>query len=154
MKLVYKRILIFFSVALNIGFLATALYHSVDNTLPRKERRWQDLMAIVQDLNLPSEKAAEVTTLMAGFRDRIDALDKESRQTRMAAMDLMAAPGPLDRDELQRLMQSSQQQTLQKKEMFEAHVLQVREVLGDDKGAAFFQRLRDHIRSKRKFSHN
>ena len=150
MKLVYKRILIFFSVALNIGFLAAALYQNYDRVLPRHERRWQELMTIVQELDLPSGKEAEVTGLMTRFKREMEVLDKQSRSVRKQAMALMARTGPLDRRQLHRLFQESARHSIRKKEMFEAHVLRMREVLGDEKGAEFFSRLRDHILSKRK----
>lgn len=154
MKLVHKRILIFFSVALNLGFLAMALYHNVDRVLPKPERRWQELMTIVEGLDLSSGKTAEVIELMAGFRKEMEALDRDNRGARIRIMDMAARPGPLDREQLHRLIQASGRYSLRKKEMFEAHIIRMRRVLGDEKGAEFFSRLRDHIRSKRKSPHS
>ena len=150
MKLVYKRILIFFSVALNIGFLAAALYQNFDRGLPKHERRWQELMTILETLDLPAGKKAEVTGLMAGFRKDMAVLDTQGRHIRKQSMELMAQPGPLERQRLHGLFQDSARHSIRKKKRFEAHVLKMREVLGDEKGAEFFSRLRDHIQSRRK----
>ncbi len=57
MSLFSKRILIFFSIALNIGFIAMAVYHTYDRNLTKKERRWQELMTIVGELDLPGKRS-------------------------------------------------------------------------------------------------
>lgn len=153
MSLVYKRILIFFSIALNIGFITMAGFHAYDRSIPKDERRWAELMTIVRELNLPREQVSEVTGMMADFREELDGIQTAVKAARMKAMDLLAEPGELDRERFKGLNQASDTLSHKKQQLFRAHVLEMRTLLGNEKGAEFFSRLRDHILSKRSSSH-
>jgi len=149
MSLVYKRILIFFSIALNIGFIAMAGFHAYDRARPKQERRWAELMTIVRELNLPRDKASAVTGVMADFREELDGIDAAVKVARMKTMDYLAEPGALDRERFKSLNDNSDALSGKKQQLIRAHVLEMKTVLGNEKGAEFFSRFRDHILSKR-----
>ncbi|WP_024336044.1 hypothetical protein [Desulfotignum balticum] len=154
MKLVYKRTLIFFSVALNIGFMVMALFHTFDRAMTRDERRWEELTTIVRELNLTEAESERIIEIMADFRKEVTALDKADKTARMEALDCLTWPEPLDQDHLHECMQVSTQMFQKKQELFEFHVLIMRRELGNEKGAEFFSRVREHIlATQKKTSH-
>jgi len=149
MKLTYKRILILFSVALNIGFLIMALFQAYQHTIyPKEQQRWKELMIIVRELNLPDAKAARAMETIARFRERMDSIETELKQARMEVLDLLAQTGPIDKERLHSLVQAAEMFSQKKRSMFEAHVIELRQVLGNGDGARFFIRLKEHIESK------
>ncbi len=154
MKLVYKRIPIFFSVALNIGFLVIALFHTFDRAMTRDERRREELTTIVRELNLTEAESERIIEIMADFRKEVTALDKADKIARMEALDCLTWPEPLDQNYLHERMQISTQLSRKKQELFESHVLIMRRELGNEKGAEFFSRVREHIlATQKKTSH-
>ena len=153
MKLVHKRILILFSIALNIGFIAMAVYHAQQRSVPKNERRWQELMGIVQDLDVSGDLKTELRESMARFRKEMDGLEKEVQQARKETMDLLAKPDPIDRVQLHALFEAEKILAQKKMALFEAHALEIRQVLGDENAAQFFVHLREHIKSKKNHSH-
>lgn len=148
MKLIHKRILILFSVALNIGFLVMAVFQAYHHPIPPKEQRWTELMTIVRELNMPEAKAARAIATMSRFRDRMDGIETQLQQFQMASLNLLAQSGPIDEDRLHKLVQAAQMLSQQKRSMFETHVIELRQVMGNDDGARFFLHLKDHIASK------
>jgi hypothetical protein len=150
MKQVYKRILIFFSVALNIGFVIMVLFHTFDRAMTGDERRWEELTTIVRELNLTEAESERIIEIMSDFRKEMNALDKADKTARMEALDCLTWPEPLDRDHLHERMQVSTQLFQKKQALFESHVLIMRRELGNEKGAEFFSRVREHILSTKK----
>ncbi len=86
---------------------------------------------------------------MAEFKSRMDEIDTLTHAARRETMDYMAFSGPLDQDRFHRLITATQKLEEEKRGLFEAHVLGIRTLLGDEKGAEFFSRLRAHILSKK-----
>ena len=153
MKLHYKRILILFSVALNIGFLAMAAVNTWDR-VPKDEKRWNELKGIVQELNLAREKSDKVIELMAKFRESMDAVDSDYKASRIETLDYLARVENIDQDRFHDLLQGSDRYTQKKREMFESHVMALGQLLGDTDRARLFSRLKAHYESKRRHSFN
>jgi len=59
----------------------------------------------------------------------------------------LARTGPVDQDQLHRLIESAEYQEKLKNQAFEAHVLELRNQLGNEKGALFFSFLLEHIKA-------
>lgn len=154
MKLTHKRILIFFSVALNIGFLTMAGLNAWDRSVPKKDKRWNELRGIVLELKLPGEKADKALAVMAEFRDRMDVIEKNHRASHLETLDYLAGAETLDPDRLHALLLGSDQFTRKRRELFESHIMAMRQVLGDTDGLRFFARLRAHLESKYRSSHS
>jgi hypothetical protein len=134
-KLLYKRILIMFSVALNIGFVIMAIFISYHHPKSFDERSWSDITGIVQRLQLPKARADD--------RHQLDL-----RQARTDVIRSLAGNGAVDRDRLHLLLEAVSHQEKIGKEAFEAHVLDIRRQLGDEKGAEFFSLLLEHLENE------
>ena len=68
MNLLLKRILILFSVALNIGFVIMTLSTVHQHQTSFRERSWQELVDIVKTLKLPPAEEDAVMETITQFR--------------------------------------------------------------------------------------
>ena len=148
MKLLHKRILILFSVALNIGFVVVALSMAVHHSRPFHERSWLEVVDIVDRLDLPRNQQADVLETIKVFRSNADKRDKDIKEARKKVLLLLAQSGPLDTGRLQGLIEAVRHQEEGKSRVFEDHVVRLRSQLGDEKGALFFTYLIKHLEAK------
>jgi exonuclease VII small subunit len=140
-----KRLLILFSVALNIGFVIMAAVMVVNHPTSHHERTWRELVAIVQRMDLPAAEEDAAIATMTRFRETMNGHDRKIKQARRDIIRLLAADGPLDRSELHRLFEAAMAREREKSGAFEAHVMNLRGQLGDTKGARFFSQLLAHL---------
>ena len=148
MKLLHKRILIMFSVTLNIGFVIMAIITIHNHSKPFNERPWLEIVAIVHRLKLPEDRETAVMDTIRQFRDTFDRHHQEIKQARGDIIRLLAADGPVDPEQLHQRMQAADLREKSKNEAFEAHVLKLRDQLGNEKGALFFSLLLEHINAE------
>lgn len=153
MRLTTKRMLVFFSVALNVGFVIVALTLAYQHSISHRERSWRKVVDIVDRLDLPADQSQAVLETIRQFRDTVDLADRDLRRARGDVMDFLAQDGPVDPAALHRLMVVADGQGRRKSDLFEAHVLKLRRILGDAKGAQFFSLLRQHSKSRDKTRH-
>ncbi len=143
-----KRILIIFSVALNIGFIIMAAYHSFQGPVSKHDRRWEELMAVVRKLELPESKQSQAKAAMARFRDQLTGINQQIDQAREDVMVFLAQAGPLDKSRLHQLLEVTNDLYWKKQMMFESHAIEMVQVLGDRDGARFFRSLVELKKSK------
>ncbi|WP_319405751.1 periplasmic heavy metal sensor [uncultured Desulfosarcina sp.] len=141
MTLFQKRLLILFSVALNIGFVIMAIAMIINYPTSHRERPWRELVEIVQRLDLPESKEKTVLETMTRFRETMDNYDRDLKTARDDIIRLLAGSGPADLAELHRLFEAAQAKESQKSNIFETHVVDLRQQLGDEKGSKFFSLL-------------
>ena len=153
MKLLHKRILTLFSVALNIGFVVVALTLVYLHSKPHDDRSWSELTGIVQRLDLPESQFRAALDSIRKFRSSMQDLDKDLRQARGNILRLLSRKGPVDPDELHRLIEVTDRYNRLKGERFETHVLGLRRLLGDERGAQFFTLLQQQLEKKGKNPH-
>lgn len=153
MTLFQKRLLVLFSVALNIGFVIMATVMIVNHPKSHRERNWRELVAIVHHLDLPASEETAVIDTMTRFRESMNRQDRDLRTARREIIRLLAAAGPLDASELHRRFEAAMAINRKKSEAFETHVMHLRRQLGDEKGAQFFSRLLVHLESKSASDH-
>lgn len=153
MKLIYKRILILFSVALNVGFVIMAGVLAYHHGPPFRGHSGIEIAAMVQRLKLPEAQESAVLDTIEQFRAARDAQDKDLKQARDNIIRLLASAGPLDRKQLHALIEAAEHQEKRKSRVFEAHVLQLRDQLGDEKGALYFTFLLEHLKAGKQRPH-
>lgn len=148
MKLVHKRIFVLFSVALNIGCVLMAVILAYNPSMLYKKRPHKVMTDIVQRLNLPEEEESAVMGSVQLFRDTLHSHDKDLKEARVAVLRLLATPGPLDPARLHDLLQVANLQEKQKNQIFENHAIELRNRLGDEKGALFYSYLLERLESE------
>lgn len=149
MTLSQKRLLVFFSIALNVGFIVMAIVMVIHHPKPFRERAWQDLVGIVQDLDLPAERENAVMENMRQFRETMDRFQRDLKQARGDILRFLASDGPIDENRLHLLIETAQSREKRKSDAFEAHVIELRSLLGNEKGARFFTLLQAHLESRK-----
>ena len=154
MKLLYKRLFIMFSVALNIGFLIIAIslvyYHRANSF---HERSWLELVDIIHRLELPERQENAALDTIKRFRVILDKHNQDVKRARNNIILALAKPGPVDQEQLHRLFEAADHQEKLKNGTFEAHVLDLRHQLGNEKGALFFSLLLEHLKSEHPSPH-
>ncbi len=143
-----KRILIIFSVALNIGFIIMAVFHSFQDTVSKHDRHWEELMTVVRELELPESKQSQAKAAMARFRDQLTGINQQLDQAREDVMVFLTQNGPLDKRRLHQLLEVTHDLYGEKQMMFESHAIEIYRVLGDRDGARFFRSLVELKKSK------
>lgn len=147
MSLATQRTLVIFSVALNIGFIIIAIYHYYLHAGSPSERYEKKITAIVRELNLPESKEAELKTYLTGFWDNAAKLREHLWESRLKVLPVLAQPGPLDRDQLKKLIWDTGRLSLKKQTLFEDYAIEVYQILGDEKATYFFGRLLENRNS-------
>jgi hypothetical protein len=142
-----KRILILFSAALNVGFVIVALTLVYQHSRPFHERSWNELVEIVRQLNLPDSQSQAALDSIRNFRSTVDNLDKELQHARDDILRPLAESSPVDPALLHERIEAADHYEKLKGERFEKHVLALRQILGNEKGALFFTLLRQHLKS-------
>ena len=138
MTLQVKRILTLFSVALNIGFLISAiLLYMSHPTLHQRAYRVHAKKAL-ESLNLPKDQEQTVTAAMERFEDSIDQIHLSFHQARSKMLSALAQPGPLDKNQFDAASEEVKQLLFRKDNRIRTHILEMRRRLGDEKGAQFF----------------
>ena len=147
MKLTSKRIGILFSVALNIGFVIMATTMALQQSDTHQKGSWSELVEIVKRLDLPAARQEAALDTIRRFRTTIDGHDRGLYQARGAVLATLAHSGALDLEELHRCTEAVGRQEMDQTKAFEAHVIDLRRQLGDEKGALFFSLLLENIKA-------
>ena len=150
MNTAVKRAMVLFSVALNIGFISIAAYQFLDQPEKREDRRWQNMMVILDEMALPQSRKAEVIERLSDFRKNYKVLGRQIRQSRRDAMGVLAEPAPLDLDRLNELAENAQTLAQEKQKMLRAHVLELNRLLGDEQRARFYHQILENIKARYK----
>lgn len=148
MNLLHKRMFIMFSVALNVGFVIMAVAMVYQHSISSHERSWAEIADIVARLKLPEAREQTVLDTIGQFRSTMDKNDQDLKAARSAIIRLLAKSGPVDLDQLHGLIGAADNREKHKNEAFEAHVIQLRNQLGDEKGALFFSLLLSHLNAR------
>ena len=153
MKLTYKRLLILFSVALNLGFILVAMVMLHQNSIPFKERSMRKFTGIVKQLELPESQSQTALDSIRQFESTIGHLNKNLKHARNDILHLLSRKGPLEPKQLHQLIETTDRLGKLKSKTFETHAVALRQLLGDEKGAQFFSLLGQHVKSEGKGRH-
>ena len=145
MKLLYKRILIIFSVALNIGFLIMAGTMFLNHN--GKSREMSKIEELVHSLSLTEPQENGLMEGIHKFKSVLENQDAKINLIRTDIVALASKPGPLDEHQLQQLNDALDQEEIKKNALFNTHVIDLRTALGNEKGAQFYSLLLEHIKN-------
>lgn len=138
MSLFQKRLLILFSVALNIGFVVVAIVMMINHATHSRHHSDHEILDVVRQLNLPQSQESAVMKTIQDFRAVVDQNKQALKQARIDVVRCLAQDGPVDRNRLHRLTQNIGTVEDDRNNAFESHFLELRNQLGDKKGAHFF----------------
>ena len=142
----WKRMLILFSIALNIGFAADGLGHFIFER--RAERFAQDGFAskgmenaFYHRLDLTAEQHDRIDTQLSAYATRQRELKKVNKQTRRELARLLAGFEESDRPALTELIDRMAAIKREREHLTAEHLLQVKAVLSPQQAEDLFERL-------------
>lgn len=146
-----KRIWVLFSVALNIGFIITAivLFYTHPSPMTHHHYHAHARKALAQ-LNLAPEQEKAALENMDRFRKLRDDSVQDFHKARTRMLSLLSQPGPLDHAQFDAISEQVAQLVTRKHERIRQHVLDMRKRLGDEKGAKFFAAMLAQVEATRK----
>lgn len=143
-----KRLLILFSVSLNIGFVAFTAY----NVLHKPAPRWQMFETLFSEslakTNAPPETKARALAEQNRFAEEFSALKDVSRRAKLQRLELFAAQGALDKDRMQANSDERMAIYAERDALLQQHFLNMRDILGGEQSALFFNELRARLGAK------
>ncbi len=152
MTLTTKRMLVMFSVALNIGFVIMAAVLVYEHP-PSHHNFFNMQVKTLSGLNVPAQvKQSVLDELMAmenSHKNHIDRLE----QARHDAMTLLATPGPLDQKRFDTIDATIAEILNQRSHQIHDHLIEIRKQLGDEKGAEYFSVLMKEVEKQRAKEH-
>lgn len=145
-----KRILIIFSVALNIGFAITAVVLYYNPPSHPHHRYWAFALETMKRLDLPPEQNRDVTTYMDQFKQKMSTTMEAFHQAHIEKLKVLSKPGPLNQKEFNKANNAFKHIVERKHQEIQNHVLTMRQKLGDEKGAQFFSEMLAKVKSHKR----
>lgn len=140
-----KRILVIFSVALNIGFVVMAVILALNH--PKRFRPSQEMrIEILSHLNLPEELEKSVIASMETVEASHKDFKRNLYQARNKGLTLLARPGPLDQAQFEQTNNEIVEIMALQNNSIRDHLVEIRQMLGDEKGARFFGEILEESR--------
>jgi hypothetical protein len=113
-----------------------------------QNRSYQAILDIIQQLNLPDDQQHTVLETIKAFRTTLDEHHAALKTARKQIVHYLATHGPVDRSQVYRLTEALNEAEIEKNEAFQTHFLDLRNQLGNQKGAQYFALLIAHLEAK------
>lgn len=149
MNITLKRILIIFSIMLNIGFVITAAIVIYYHPANHRERHLTYSENAVKSLHLLPDKEKRMLAAVKDFHQKMSETKKDFKEYRAKILSVLAEPGPIDQDRFEASVNGIHERHGQLHEMIRGYVLKMRQDLGDENGARFFHELKRQLQSEK-----
>lgn len=137
-----KRILVIFSVALNIGFMITSAVRFYCHIQASSHSNYfREFETAMRGLGLSRDQEKSVQKLIEDFKIRHDEGKLRFKETRNRIFSLLSMPAPFDQRQFEALHAEIHRHNVEEDDDVRNHLLELRRVLGDEKGALFFSNL-------------
>jgi Spy/CpxP family protein refolding chaperone len=147
-----KKILILFSVAMNLGIFAFALYHYAAQGPHRKEWHKDRHQRFYERLELSPRQAAQIDALVEEYMERKRELGKEDRNLERELLVLLREEVP-DSGKLDNILDQMASLRRRREELTFRHLAKVRDLLTDKQAEKMFSILSKHAGKKRGGEH-
>ena len=147
MNLTVKRILVIFSITLNIGFVIMALilfYNHPRAHHPNKKMR----LEILSHLDLPADVEKSVAKSMEKMESSHMNFINRLHQVRNEAITLLSQPKPVNKKRFEVLNDKINDLTIQQNHVLQEHLIEIRNQMGDEKGARFFSEMLKQVEKR------
>lgn len=105
---------------------------------------------LVHSLNLTEAQEDKVMDSIYQLKSEIEKQETRINLARTNILTLASKSGALDEHQLQQLSETLNQEEIRKNTLFNAHVIELRAILGDEKGAQFYSLILEHTKNKDK----
>lgn len=147
MNFTAKRLLVMFSVALNIGFVIMAVILVYNHPKPFHPDA-KMLLKILSNLDLPADVEKSVAASMEKMETDHRNFIWKLHQARNKALTLLSRPEPVDKKRFEMLNDGIIEIMIQQNHVIHEHLLSIRSQMGDEKGARFFSEILKQVEKR------
>ena len=152
MSLSDKRLLVLFSVCLNIGFLGIAGFafvkHQIPGHGPGREKRGYMQMAILEEMPLPPEKRAALGRAMDEHMRKLWEIRSRSKERKLSVLGMLAEASPPEDAVIIAHLRDITAIEVEQERAKIMHLQAVRRTLTDEEAREFFERLAEAYRRR------
>ena len=150
MNFTAKRLLFIFSIALNIGFIimAVALFYNKHYHHHKDDKGHEMRLKILSNLDLPPDLEKSVAASMEEVEKIHSDYIRKLYQTRNDGLTLLSQPESLDIKKFKKLNAQIVDIMIRKNRLIYEHLIDIRNKLGDEKGARFFSEILKQVKKK------
>lgn len=143
-----KRLLIMFSVALNIGFVIMAAIF-VYNRPHSFHEFFEAQAATLSRLEVSPAVEHAILDALKKMETSHKAFVDQLHQGRQEALTMLATPAPVDQKRYDEIGDSVSKILIERNRVVHNHLIEIRKQLGDEKGAVFFRAMLKEIEQRR-----
>jgi Spy/CpxP family protein refolding chaperone len=147
-SLTLKRILILFSVAMNLGLFLFAVYFLVVEKADKREGRKGLHMSFYHKLDLPPEQTADIQKLVREYAEDQKKMRRENKGLEKELIDLLMEKEP-DRQRLDQVLDQMASLKRRREEQTFEHLMKVRSLLTEEQAQRMFSSLLSHAEKER-----
>jgi Spy/CpxP family protein refolding chaperone len=141
-----KKMLVLFSVFLNIGFLAVAGYTILHHKgfMHKKYHRGMMHIELFQKLNLSPEQNTDIDTFVSRYMTDMDAVSERSFQEKSAFFKTLGSAGSMNDQAVDRHLKSIFELEVEREVIKYNHLKNIKKILNDEQAESFFNMLIRH----------
>ncbi len=141
-----KKMLIIFSVCLNIGFIIIAGFTLLQHKGFEDKKRHPGMKHIqfFEQLNLNAADKVMIDSLVRLYLNEMDALSSQVHQEKMALFKSLEQKGDIDEKTVNELLAKIQKYEMEREALKVRHLKKIKGSLSDEQAASFFQKLIKH----------
>ncbi len=150
MKISAGRLLILFSVCLNIGFIGYAGYAFMDRTIHKKgPGRFAHIRErVIEEMNLSPGQKREVNLVIDKNMAEMGKIKHRAREKKLALLDLMGVEGTPDPEVVKAQFKEITAMEMELEKMKFQHIARIRKVMEPEQAREFFRLLAKYIRER------
>ena len=147
-----KRLIIIFSICLNVGFLVYtgyALLRPRPATLvERHHPSGSRYSRLLENLDLEPAREAEIKGMVRDFINDMDRLHRRGLTEKLAVLERLAQPGEPDRAWLDPKKRAIQEVEVERERIKFEHMLKIKATLPPDRAELYFKAVSDRIKQR------
>jgi len=144
-----KKILLLFSLAMNLGFLLLALYFYGADRAGHGAGRKEHHMPLYERLDLTSEQAASISGLVREYAAGRNRMRQENKNLEKLLIGILMEKNP-DREQLNRILDRIAALKRMREQLTAEHLLKVKQVLDDEQALELFSELLERAEKESK----
>lgn len=145
-----KKMLILFSVCLNIGFIVIAGYTLLHHKEFSKKRLQPGMrhIRLFEELHLSDEQQSGIDLIVSGYMDKMGKLSGLVRKERINLFKTLEEKGPMDDQKIKNHLKNIQKLEVEREVLKINHLKSIKGRLSDEQAGSFFQRLAMHTNKR------
>ncbi|MCG8633968.1 MAG: hypothetical protein MI863_09080 [Desulfobacterales bacterium] len=140
------KVLLFFSLALNLGVMVTASGLWVKQKVYPKAARGRIVQQVLSEMDLPESVRQSVASEFKQMRAIHRSHMKQLKRQREAALEMFCRPGPVDKAQVEVMLRVYQDNMAEYTKSMLPLLIEVQKQLGEEERCIFFRKLGQRIK--------